>query len=130
SLGWSVFVEQPLDEVVAPLYWTLLRTSLLLLVGLVFSSLASLFLARSMVRPIHALQAGAARIGAGALDQRIEVRTGDELEALGEALNQMPAHWRESYATLEQRVEERTRDLAGALGRLRALGEVSQAVNS
>jgi methyl-accepting chemotaxis protein len=111
SLGWSVFVEQPLDEVEAPLYWTLWRTVLLLLVGLLISSLASLFLARSMVRPIRALQAGVARIGAGALDQRVEVRTGDELEVLADAFNQMNAQLRESYANLEQKVEARTRDL-------------------
>src|SRR5207249_10522972 len=69
ALGWSVFVEQPLEEAFAPLSWTLLRTGLLLLVGVLMSGLASLILARRMVRPIHALQAGAARIGAGALDK-------------------------------------------------------------
>jgi signal transduction histidine kinase/DNA-binding response OmpR family regulator len=128
--GWSVFVEQPLEEAFAPLYASLLRTVLLVVVGLVLSVLASLVLARRMVRPIAALQGGAARIGSGALDQRIDVRTGDELEDLGESFNRMASQLRESYATLEQRVDERTRDLAEALGQLRALGEVSQAVNS
>jgi signal transduction histidine kinase/DNA-binding response OmpR family regulator len=128
--GWSVFVEQPLEEAFAPLYASLLRTILLVLAGVVLSVLASLILARRMVRPIQALQAGTARIGAGALDQRIEVKTGDELEALGEAFNEMTSRLHESYATLEQRVEERTRDLVGALSQLRALGEVTQAVNS
>jgi signal transduction histidine kinase/CheY-like chemotaxis protein len=128
--GWSVLVEQPLEEAFAPLYASLVRTILLVLAGLILSVLASLELARRMVRPISALQGGAARIGSGGLDQRIEVRTGDELEDLGESFNDMAGQLRESYATLEQRVEERTRDLAEALGQLRALGEVSQAVNS
>ena len=35
-----------------------------------------------MVQPIQALRAGAAEIAQGNLKQRIEVRTGDELEAL------------------------------------------------
>jgi HAMP domain-containing protein len=128
--GWSVFVEQPLQEAFAPLYASLLRTVLLLLAGLVLSVLASLVLARRMVRPIQALQGGAASIGAGALEQRIEVRSGDELEDLADSFNLMSNQLRESYATLEQKVDERTRDLAGALSQLRALGEVSQAVNS
>jgi signal transduction histidine kinase/CheY-like chemotaxis protein len=128
--GWSVFVEQPLEEAFAPLYASLLRTVLLVLAGLVLSVLASLILARRMVRPIQALQGGAARIGAGALDQRINVRTGDELEDLAESFNRMSGQLHESYATLEQKVQERTLDLAGALGQLRALGDVSQAVNS
>ena len=128
--GWSVFVEQPLEEAFAPLYASLLRTVLLLLAGLALAVLASLVLARRMVRPIEALQGGAARIGGGALDQRIEVRSGDELEDLAESFNLMSSQLRESYATLEQKVDERTHDLAGALSQLRALGEVSQAVNS
>ena len=57
--------------------------------GLVFSALAALWLARSMVRPIRTLQEGAQRIGAGDLEQKIEVRTGDELEALAGQFNRM-----------------------------------------
>jgi signal transduction histidine kinase/DNA-binding response OmpR family regulator len=128
--GWFVFVEQPLEEGFAPLYASLLRTVLLVLAGVVLSVLASVVLARRMVRPIEALQAGAALIGAGALDQKIDVRTGDELEDLANGFNQMTGQLRDSYATLEQKVDERTRDLADALEQLRALGEVSQAVNS
>jgi signal transduction histidine kinase len=45
------------------------------------------------------------------LDHRIEVRTGDELEALATEFNRMTAQLQESYAGLEQKVEERTREL-------------------
>src|SRR5262249_54198133 len=99
--------------------------------------LASVVLARRMVAPIRVLQEGAARIGAGELGHRIDVRTGDELETLGEEFNRTAARLEESYATLEQRVESRTRELADAnaelndaFERLKALGEVAQAVNS
>jgi signal transduction histidine kinase len=91
---------------------------------------ASLILARNMVRPIQALQAGAAQIGAGALDQRIDVKTGDELEILADRFNQMAAQLQESYANLEHKVEERTRELTEALEQLKALGEVGRAVSS
>jgi signal transduction histidine kinase/DNA-binding response OmpR family regulator len=128
--GWFVFVEQPLEEAFAPLYASLVRTALLVLAGVALSVLASVFLARRMARPIEALRAGATQIGAGALDHVIEVRTGDELEDLADGFNQMTSQLRDSYATLEQRVDERTRDLAEALAQVRALDEVSQAVNS
>ena len=110
-LGWWVFVEQPLGEALAPLYASAYRTVGLLLAGVGLSVLASLLLARRMTTPIHALEAGAARIGAGALDQRIDVKTGDELEGLADQFNRMAAQLHESYATLEQKVEDRTREL-------------------
>ena len=90
-----------------------------------------------MVAPIRVLQEGAARIGAGELGHRIDVRTGDELETLGEEFNRTAARLEESYANLEQKVEARTRELADAnaelneaLEQLKALREVAQAVNS
>jgi signal transduction histidine kinase/CheY-like chemotaxis protein len=73
--------------------------------------LLSLVLARRMVLPIQALQTGAARIGAGGLDHRIEITTGDELQALGDQFNGMAARLQDSYATLEAKVVERTREL-------------------
>jgi signal transduction histidine kinase len=96
--------------VVAQLY----RAALLLLAGLALSVAASIALARRMTRPIRALQDGAARIGAGRLDHRIEVRTGDELEALAGQFNKTAAELAASYADLERKVEERTRELAAA----------------
>ena len=123
--GWTVFVEQPLQQALAPLYASAQRTALLLLVGVGLSVLLSLVLARKMVGPIRALQASAARIGAGALDERIAVRTGDELEALADEFNQMTARLHESYRHLEDRVVERTQELA-ALGRPDARPEAQE----
>ncbi len=114
-LGWRVFVEQPVKEAFATLDASLRRTGLLLLVGLVSSILVGVFLARRMVNPIRAVQAGAARIGAGQLDQTIDVHTGDELEALAGQFNSMAAQLKESYSGLERKVDERTHDLRDAL---------------
>ena len=46
-------------------------------------------MARGMVRPIRTLEEGARRIGAGDLEQQIEVCTGDEVEALANQFNEM-----------------------------------------
>jgi signal transduction histidine kinase/HAMP domain-containing protein len=115
-LHWSVIAEQPEQEALAPLYGSVVRTAILLLCGLVLSALASLLLARAMVRPIRTLQQAAARIRAGDLEQRIDLHTGDELEALAAEFNSMSAQLREERATLERQVEVRTRDLTEALG--------------
>ena len=129
-LGWWVFVEQPLGEALAPLYASAYRTVGLLVAGVALSVLASLLLARRMTTPIHALQAGAARIGAGALDQRIDVKTGDELEGLADQFNRMAAQLHESYANLEQKVEDRTRELTEALEQQTATAEILRVISS
>jgi GAF domain-containing protein/HAMP domain-containing protein len=128
-LGWKVFVEQPVSEVYAALDATILRTVALIVAGLLFSALAAMWLARSMVRPINILQEGAQRIGAGDLDQQIDVRTGDELQALAEQFNHMTAQLRESYAGLERKVDERTAELKQALEFQRATGEILASIS-
>jgi class 3 adenylate cyclase len=121
ELGWTVFVEQPLDEAFLPLYASLWRSGLLLLVGLALATGVSVLLARRMVVPIRALQLGAARIGAGDLRQRIMVSTGDEIEALAKQINNMALQLDESYAGLERKVDERTMELSKERERSEAL---------
>jgi signal transduction histidine kinase/DNA-binding response OmpR family regulator len=129
-LGWLVFVERPLVDAYAPLRAPIIRSAVIFVLGLGLSILASVLLARRMVAPIRALQEGAARIGTGDLAHRIEVRTGDELEALGQEFNRAAVQLQQSYTGLEQKVEARTRALAEALEQQRTLGEVSQVVSS
>ncbi|HEX4926708.1 MAG TPA: ATP-binding protein, partial [Burkholderiales bacterium] len=76
------------------------------------------------------LGAGALRIGNGDLDHRIEVRTGDELQTLGEQFNRMSARLADSYRGLEDKIATRTTELSQSVAELRALADVSQAVNS
>jgi len=130
SLNWKVFVEQPVSEVFAKLNASILRTVLLLLVGLVISAFGALALARGMVRPIRTLSEGAQRIGEGNLDQQIVVRTGDELESLADRFNRMTAQLRESYAGLERKVDERTHELTNSLEQQTAISEILRVISS
>lgn len=110
-LDWFVFVELPEEEANQPLYAAIQRSSIIVIGGLILALGAALLLARRIVVPIRLLTAGAARIGAGTLEHRIDIATGDELETLGKQLNDMASKLQGSYATLERKVEERTQQL-------------------
>jgi signal transduction histidine kinase len=129
-LRWLMFVELPIEEAYAPLYESIKRSSYLLAGGLLLAFLAGLFLARKMIIPIQQLRLGAAQIGAGNLEQRISIKTGDELEALADQFNDMAGRLEESYAGLEQKVEQRTHELSESLEQQTATSQVLQVISS
>lgn len=111
-LGWFLFAELPTLEALAPIYKSLARSGIVLLLGLALAGAAAFILARRMVGPIRAIERGAARIGEGDLSHRISVNTSDEIESLAVQFNDMTARLQQSLTTLERRVEERTAQLA------------------
>src|SRR5258707_6585250 len=78
-LGWTMFVELPVEEAYASLYAALQRLAIVLTAASVFAVLAGIFLGRRMVGPVPGLLAGAARIGGGGVGQRIFITGGEEL---------------------------------------------------
>jgi len=118
GLDWAVFIERPAEEAYEALYTSVLRTSALLLGGLGMALFASFFVARQVIGPLRVLGQGVERIGSGDLGFRVDLKTGDEIEALAEEFNKMAAALQEAYATLERKVIERTQQLGLANRRL------------
>ncbi|HET6370270.1 MAG TPA: histidine kinase dimerization/phospho-acceptor domain-containing protein, partial [Nitrospiria bacterium] len=109
---WHSFIRQDPHETIAPIRSLLTKVVLsgLSLVGVM--AVLVFVAAERMVRPIRLLREGTRQIGAGALEHRLQIHTGDEIESLASAFNEMAQKLSESYATLEQKVEDRTRALA------------------
>lgn len=128
GLGWTVLVRQNVDDAFAPV--RRLReyglASGVVLAG-VFS-LAGVWLARRITRPLGDLADAAQRIRAGETAP-IEIRRGGyaEVRALATTLNALVANLvrrrralEDLNATLEERVDARTRELEQALASVRA----------
>ena len=89
GVDWKVFAEQPVAEAYAPLSAALWRTGILAMFGVSFALALAYLLAQRMTGPIRWLREGAARIGTGQFDHKINISTGDELEALADSFNHM-----------------------------------------
>jgi two-component system, NtrC family, sensor kinase len=77
----------------------------LLVCGLMASFYAWVF------NPIRGLEEGVKRVAAGDLDHRIELHSGDEMEELGVAFNEMMRKLQDLYSDLARQVNERSRQL-------------------
>jgi class 3 adenylate cyclase len=91
GVDWTVVVQQPIAEAFAPIYAALWRTVALLVGGAVLAAVLAWGLTRRLVEPIRLLEEGATRIGAGQLDHRIHLATGDDFERLAIRFNEMAA---------------------------------------
>jgi adenylate cyclase len=119
---WTVVLEQPLSEAYAPIYEALWRTASLIVVGTMFAGLLAYALADRMTKPIRLLEVGTERIGAGFLDHRISIETGDELQSLANSFNRMAAELavaqeqRERIAKLKRFLAPQVADLVDRTG--------------
>lgn len=73
-------------------------------------ALATLF-NRWVLYPVRLLQRGVRRVARGAFDYKIDLRTGDEMQGLAEAFNDMTARLSVTYNDLERQVRERSTQL-------------------
>jgi PAS domain S-box-containing protein len=121
GVDWVAFVRQDPKETYAPLNQLLWKVSLGAVGVFLLMLLAGLFMARRIVRPIQALQAGAALIGRGELDHRLHITTGDEIEKLADTFNQMADSLRQHTEGLEYAVARRTKDLRESQERYKIL---------
>ena len=115
---WLLYVEQPASEILRPVWATIGVTMTVLALGMGAASLASLWLARRLTRPILQLRDGAQRLGSGDLSAKIEIQSRDEIQSVAIAFNGMADSLRTLYESLESKVLERTLDLKQANERI------------
>ncbi len=83
------------------------RTTLALTAASIFAAaLVGLALARRLTRPLAGLTAGAREIAEGRFGRRLDVHTGDELQTLAEAFNEMAERLEATHAERERLIDE------------------------
>lgn len=89
KLNWKIFVEWPVDDAQAIVYTLSQQAMIFSLVLLALVLLVSILLTIQIIKPIQTLQSGAKQIGEGKFEQKINIKTRDEIEELGESFNLM-----------------------------------------
>jgi signal transduction histidine kinase/CheY-like chemotaxis protein len=89
---WTVFIEAPRADFLAPLNAFRIAAALIAFGGCAAFIAILLLLVRSITRPIEALVVAARAIGAGDLSHRTQATRTDELGELSAAFNEMAEH--------------------------------------
>ena len=89
SLAWSVIVEQPTREAYASATILQRQLGVVIALALFFVIGVGYFFGRSFINPILKLKTATQGVAAGQLDTRVDIRTGDEFNELGDAFNTM-----------------------------------------
>jgi sigma-B regulation protein RsbU (phosphoserine phosphatase) len=131
SVNWSLAVVMPVDDIIAPAEET--RALIVAATGetgarlnqemdaaksLFFALFVMLFIAvtilsvlfaRIITRPVEELRRGSEAIGAGDLEHRVQISTGDEFEDLANSFNRMAGDLKDHIDELQRTTAEKER---------------------
>ena len=152
---WRIVVVQGERDALSNLSKLKYNVIYVLIIGLFLVVLISIFLSRSIVKPIQTLIHGMSRVSDGDLSYKTSVKSRDEIGLLGVAFNDMLMRLNKAHqelqskteelhdafnkisllnVTLEKRVEERTKELREKqhqlvqAGKLAAIGQLGAGV--
>ncbi len=89
QLGWTVIVEQPTAEAYANSRQLQQQLAAVIFAALLVMITVGYVSGRSFINPILTLKRATSDVASGQLDTRVDIRTGDEFEDLGESFNTM-----------------------------------------
>lgn len=89
TLGWTVMVEQPIDEAFATALALQRQLTVAITLALLTMVAVGLVFGRRFIAPIFALKFATQQVAQGRLETRVDIATGDEFQDLGQSFNTM-----------------------------------------
>ena len=116
---WSLYLGASLKPVEIAQKETIFTGLGIFILIVLFTALLAFYLSKGVTEPLEQLRKGAEIIGRGNFEHRIKIRTGDEIEELGETFNLMAEDLKQSLKDLEEsknvlevKVKARTKELS------------------
>ncbi|MEK7581899.1 MAG: ATP-binding protein [Patescibacteria group bacterium] len=110
--GWTLVAEITTEEAFLPIVEMETRLGITAAFLIVIVILVTFLIAFIFTRPIKYLHEATEVIAQGNLTYRVNIKTGDEIEQLASAFNDMVQKLEESHSGLEEKVREKTKELA------------------
>ena len=123
--GWAIISEWPQKDAHSVVSSMIVQFLLIILISLILVVIFSLFTARTVVKPVELLKKGADEIGRGNFDYKIQIKTGDEIEELGDDFNKMAGDLKEIQRLKE--IEIKSKALAESLKKEKKLSKAKDA---
>lgn len=111
KLPWGLIIERPEQEAYEGMTGKLTAFIFIFLLGGLSLFLVGRWVSGYLIGPLRRLGEGAKIIGSGDLNFKLDIKTGDEIEGLAKAFNEMTERLKDSHLYLERKVEERTKEL-------------------
>ncbi len=114
---------------------TISASMVALIIGILSMAIIWIIAQWIIIQPIESLSANSEQLMAGKSGVRIELKSNDEFQHLGETINQLNSRLQETILNLETRVAERTRELEDNISqtsrraeRLQTISELSHTI--
>jgi two-component system phosphate regulon sensor histidine kinase PhoR len=114
---WAIVLSQDAEEALAPFHRVLTVASIVICLSLALLVITAHVIASRLAQPFSTLEKGIQIVREGDLSHRINIRTSDELERLGESINRMV----EAISVRDQVLQDTNRDLLAREKQLLAL---------
>jgi HAMP domain-containing protein len=111
GLGWVLAVEHSVDEVFEPVYKLRNTLVLVFVLAILISLLLAIGLSTSITSSIKKLSETAQAISNGAFNERVDIKSQDEIGRLAKSFNSMTGAFVKTKTNIEKQVVERTSDL-------------------
>ncbi|MBP2634565.1 MAG: mcpB 6 [Firmicutes bacterium] len=131
---WGIIVQEPMNEVMAPVIRSAVVTGVVTLVAVLIALVCAFYVARSIARPLEKLMGAADKVANGDLSGHIEVNGVEEINNLTDAFNAMIKALRQLVSTTSstaETVSASSEELAASSGEVgKAAEEVAITIQS
>jgi PAS domain S-box-containing protein len=118
NYSYYLMTESSKNDILAAVSQISMRVGGVIFLALILVILAQLIFLKKVLSPLELLGEYAQKVSDGKLDEKVEIKTGDELETLAGSIQGMVASISFGYADLDAQMKEKAEELSSTLAKM------------